>query len=474
MDKHHYPKHRIFNVDETSCTTVQTKPSKVFASKGKTQVGTLTSAERGLLATAVITMSAGGSFVPPYIIFPRMRMKMELLDGAPPGTGYSCHPSGWMQTDIFTDWFKHFIQYVHPTENDPVLLIMDGHCTHTKNLDLIELAQKNFISILILPPHCTHKLQPLDVSFMKPLNTFYTQCVEKWLRNNPGRVVTVFQLSRLFGEAYLRAAVPLTAINGFRKTGIAPVDRHVFTEADFVASETTDIEIVDLTPKPATTNTSIVASTTQVTQVSSPCTLSVIPTVTVAGTSSLFTSSSSAAAQVDPVRSPNSPTIAASIQGDSKSVLTDVAQVDPANSSNASIVSSVTQVDPNSSSGLSISPSDIIRLPQVAAKSVRKPSTKRSSTALILTGSPYKKQLLESQKTNKNKTSQVKTSKVKRKVTIKINEKDSSECIYCNEKYGNSRAGERWVQCVSCRKWCHELCAGVSRHDPSFVCDLCV
>ncbi|KAG1663595.1 hypothetical protein GQR58_020325 [Nymphon striatum] len=45
-------------------------------------------------------------------------------------------------------------------------------------------------------------IQPLDVSFMKPLMTYYTQKVEKWFRNHPGRVVTTFQSAGLFSGAY--------------------------------------------------------------------------------------------------------------------------------------------------------------------------------------------------------------------------------------------------------------------------------
>ena len=176
---------------------VQSKPSKVFALKGRKQVGSLTSAERGLLSTAVIYASAGGNFVPPMIIFPRKRMKVELQDVAPPGTTFECHSSGWMQLEIFSKWFEHFLQHAKPTLNDPVLLVLDGHMTHTRNLEFINNARKNFVTVLCLPPHCTHKLQPLDVSFMGPLNTFYNQAIEKFLRNNPGRPVTQFQVSRL-------------------------------------------------------------------------------------------------------------------------------------------------------------------------------------------------------------------------------------------------------------------------------------
>ncbi|XP_042204018.1 MFS-type transporter clz9-like [Homarus americanus] len=205
QEGHFFPPHRIFNVDETGITTVQTKPTKILGQRGKKQIGSLTSAERGVLATAVCCMSAGGQFVP---IFPRVRMKQELKDGAPPGTGFACHPSGWMQLPIFTEWFQHFIAHTKPSVNDPVLLIMDGHMTHIKNLDVINLARDNYVTIVVLPPHCSHRMQPLDVSFMKPLNAYYVGAIETFLRNNPGRLVTIYKISALFGEAYLHAAVP--------------------------------------------------------------------------------------------------------------------------------------------------------------------------------------------------------------------------------------------------------------------------
>ncbi len=49
--------------------------------------------------------------------------------------------------------------------------------------------------ILILPPHCSHRMQPLDVSFIKLLDAYYVKAVETLLRNSPGRQVTVYKLS---------------------------------------------------------------------------------------------------------------------------------------------------------------------------------------------------------------------------------------------------------------------------------------
>ena len=216
LDKYHYPATNIWNVDETNISAVQTKPSKILARKGKKQVGALTSAERGKLVSVVISMSAAGNFVPPMVIWPRVRMQPVLMEGTPPGSISAATPSGWMQTDLFVDWFKHFLKRSNASLANPTLLILDGHSTHTQNLNLIDLAREHGVQILCLPPHCTHRLQPLDVTFMKPLSLFYDECVRKWLRNHPGRLVSMFQIGALFGEAYVRAATMQNALSGIQ------------------------------------------------------------------------------------------------------------------------------------------------------------------------------------------------------------------------------------------------------------------
>lgn len=67
--------------------------------------------------------------------------------------------------DIFIEWFNHFIKKTHPTKKNPILLILAGHHTHVRNLEVILMAKENNVTILCLPPHTTHKLQPLDKCF---------------------------------------------------------------------------------------------------------------------------------------------------------------------------------------------------------------------------------------------------------------------------------------------------------------------
>ncbi|KAJ8932381.1 hypothetical protein NQ318_004535 [Aromia moschata] len=98
---------RIFNCDETGITSVQHKQTKkVFAMKGNKQISTLTSAERGSLITVVTCMSPAGHFIPPMIIFPRKNMKLELMNGTPPGSIYECHTSGWIQATCLQNSFS--------------------------------------------------------------------------------------------------------------------------------------------------------------------------------------------------------------------------------------------------------------------------------------------------------------------------------------------------------------------------------
>jgi hypothetical protein len=98
-------------------------------------------------------------------------MKEEFLDGAPAGSILACHPSGWIQTDIFvfTKWFDHFVYFVKLSADVPVLLIVDGHYSHNKHLDVVDTAREHSVSIVSLPPHPAHKMQPLDVGVIKPL-----------------------------------------------------------------------------------------------------------------------------------------------------------------------------------------------------------------------------------------------------------------------------------------------------------------
>jgi hypothetical protein len=159
----------IYNVEETGISTVPSKQMKVLGLSGKKQVGGLSSAERSVLVTAEIFMSASGNFMLTMSVFPRATQNKELLDDAPPGSTAEYHPSGWMQMEIFPKWFHCFIEISMPTERKPLVLLLDGDESQTESLELIQLARKSHVVLMCFPSHTTHRLQTLDVSFMAPI-----------------------------------------------------------------------------------------------------------------------------------------------------------------------------------------------------------------------------------------------------------------------------------------------------------------
>ncbi|XP_062558652.1 uncharacterized protein LOC134223503 [Armigeres subalbatus] len=237
FNDHEYSASRIWNMDETGVSTVPTKASKIVAKKGQRHVAGISSGERGITTTVIFAMSAAGNYVPPFFIFPRQRVQESWKQGAPPDSKFQCSPRGWSTMETCNKWLDHFIEYVKPNSDAPVLLILDGHSTHTRNFSMLEKAKQNHVRVISMPPHTSHKLQPLDVAFMGPLKKNYSRAVELFLKGNPGQVVTLNNISALVKDSFVKSATLSTAMNGFKATGIFPFDPNIFTYDDFAASD---------------------------------------------------------------------------------------------------------------------------------------------------------------------------------------------------------------------------------------------
>ena len=173
-----------------------------------------------------------------------MRNNNELKIGAPVNSIFEFNKSGWMTKDVFSVWFEHFIKFTNPSLSNRILLLLDGHSTHIKNIEIIYRAREVGIDIICFPPHTSHKLQPLDVSFMGPLKSNINKLLELHIKENA--IVRLHDLVGIYSLATMNMDMVKLAISGFRKTGIYPFNDKSFSDEDFLPSATQEYHIDDI------------------------------------------------------------------------------------------------------------------------------------------------------------------------------------------------------------------------------------
>ena len=93
---------------------------------------TIKIAERGVLVTMSCYVNDVGH---PSFIFPILTYRDHMMEGAPNGSLVLVTPSGWMNSELFPEVFKHFIKYMNVSKNNPVVLVMDKHESHLRLLN---------------------------------------------------------------------------------------------------------------------------------------------------------------------------------------------------------------------------------------------------------------------------------------------------------------------------------------------------
>ena len=235
MGKFKFEGARIYNMDETGISTVQ-KPGRIIGPKGQKQVGAVTSWERGKNITVCCAMSASGTFIPPMFIFPRARMNPVLGRGGPEGSIYHCTTNGWINEDLFLVWLKHFTKFAKPSVEDPILLIIDNHGSHT-SLVAYNFCKENGIVVVTIPPHTSHRLQPLDVTFYSGLKTAFNRECDTHMRLHLYEKITPYDVASLFNKAFMRMATVEKGVSGFTQTGIYPLDAIHTSVVDFAPAQ---------------------------------------------------------------------------------------------------------------------------------------------------------------------------------------------------------------------------------------------
>ena len=96
--------------------------------------------------------------------------------------------------------------------------------------------------MMIFPPHCSHKMQPLDVSVFSPFKTYANEAIDKWMRQkeNAGKSMTIHVILKSVAYAFPKAMTPSDIMSGFKATGVFLFDKDVFSSDQFISAYSTD------------------------------------------------------------------------------------------------------------------------------------------------------------------------------------------------------------------------------------------
>ena len=226
MQLHDKPGH-IYNLDETSFPMHSTKTHTVGIVGEKSIRVTASSGRQNI--TVLATICADGTALPPCIVFKGKRLMQHWIgesETTPNQTIYCVSDNGWMTGKVFHEFFVKFVELTK--DKRPLLLILDGHVSHTA-LATIKLAREEQISIVLLPPHCTDVLQPLDKVCFAPLKNYYDQALtsyEHTSREPVSRATFVQLLTSVWDKGMSKENI----LKSFSATGIFPIDRTKFDE----------------------------------------------------------------------------------------------------------------------------------------------------------------------------------------------------------------------------------------------------
>lgn len=147
-------------------------------------------------------------------------------------------PNGWTDADVARVWLEAVFdpETAIQAQGRKRLLILDGHNSHC-TLEFVVYAARKNITVLLLPPHTTHCLQPLDVGVFGPLAREWRKKVDEW--SKMGYKISKNTFLSIYSMARKEALTKDTICSAFKHCGIEPYNPEVISEAQIAPAEST-------------------------------------------------------------------------------------------------------------------------------------------------------------------------------------------------------------------------------------------
>jgi hypothetical protein len=177
--------------------------------------------------TAVECICADGSALSPPIIF-----KADNISGAWISTNtatnwhWAASQKGWTTNRHSLKWLQRVFE---PATREKAggrqrLLICDGHDSHIAG-SFIAHCMEHRITLLVIPLHSSHLLQPADVAVFGPLATYHAQETDRLTRNGVC-CLSKAEWVQIYAIARSKAITQKNILSAWRGAGLVPLNRH--------------------------------------------------------------------------------------------------------------------------------------------------------------------------------------------------------------------------------------------------------
>lgn len=225
--------------------------------------------------------------------------------------------------------------------------------------------------------------------------------------------MSIYEIPGIVKYAWPLASIPNNIINGFKKTGICPYNKNIFTDEDFAPSYVTDRHLVE-NQEPAVLMHQNVEK------------------------------------ENEPQPGPSN------VHNVGQSIVTDIVE-DPVPEFSPEIVRPLPKATPRQEKSTRR---------RVRKSAVLTDTPEKNALDEEQSNNKRKKEEISSKIKNKGKGKGKGKGKdqAKRKILQEKNESDDEEdnleyyCIVCCDAYSKSQPREEWIECILCKNWAHSKC----------------
>jgi hypothetical protein len=224
VTEHQYPPERIFNMDESGFAVGDSQSSRSLVNVREGSSWKVISGRQEWI-TAIECVNATGEAIPPLLIYKAKHTNTAWIPTHTPSNWrFSTSMSGWTSNSHAYEWITTVFEPITRPEDPSVrrLLIMDGHISHI-TANLIAFCMEQYIDLLILPPHTSHVLQPLDISIFAPLKRALAYETDQISRLDCGRISRV-QWTEMYIRARTKAFSSNNILAGWKGAGLVPLE----------------------------------------------------------------------------------------------------------------------------------------------------------------------------------------------------------------------------------------------------------